>query len=146
MTERQEQVIGLLARESPVSPQRVAGEFGMRSQDAGRVLSALERKGVVEFVTGPPTGYRLTSLDSRVWDDEPEIDSVRFLMLSEIDALIENADSQVWIYSEMAKHAHDDPDKARDYLALSKWYMRRRRIFYELKAEIEREIAELPDA
>jgi DNA-binding MarR family transcriptional regulator len=58
-TEAQRQVLALVAAEGPIGPRRVAGEFGWRSQDAGRVLRALDRKGLIRFVYESPatTGW-----------------------------------------------------------------------------------------
>lgn len=52
MTTRQQAALDLIDREGVVSPRRLAGEYGLRSQDAGRTLRSLERHGVVEFWTG----------------------------------------------------------------------------------------------
>lgn len=49
MTARQREVLEFLREEPGANVRRVAGEFGMRSQDAGRVLRALERKRAVRF-------------------------------------------------------------------------------------------------
>lgn len=52
-TERQREVLDFLRRE-PANVRRVAGEFGIRSQDAGRVLAALERHGLAEYRYAEP--------------------------------------------------------------------------------------------
>ena len=58
VTQRQSQVLAFVRGENPTHADRVAGEFGWRSQDAGRVLKSLERKGLIRFRTDPrPCGY-----------------------------------------------------------------------------------------
>lgn len=52
--------------ERVVHTRRVAGELGVRAQDAGRVLAALERDGRVVFDYSQRTaGYRLRAPDEQ---------------------------------------------------------------------------------
>lgn len=66
LTPRQRETLDLIAREPYIGPRRVAGEFGLRSQDAGRTIKSLERAGLIEFALAPEGeghefmgGYRL---------------------------------------------------------------------------------------
>lgn len=47
LTPNQRRVLDFIFAEGKVNCRQVAGEFGMRSQDAGRTLISLERKGLV---------------------------------------------------------------------------------------------------
>lgn len=61
LTPRQRQVLDFLAVVGKAHSRRVAGEFDdLRSQDAGRILEALHRKGlVIPDYEGGTFGYRL---------------------------------------------------------------------------------------
>lgn len=65
-TLRQTQVLMFLMQEPGANVRRVAGELGIRSQDAGRVLCALERKGLSRFLVSSQRAGWYRVLDGKV--------------------------------------------------------------------------------
>ena len=77
LTERQQQVLGLIQRaiaQSGAPPTRaeIATELGFRSANAAEEhLQALSRKGVIELVSGTSRGIRLRGEALRDLNDDP---------------------------------------------------------------------------